>query len=80
MKLEEFVDQQGVRHVMVHYSVKDATGSERLACSPDLADLAGSPTRPAPRHRSGEARAVNCPQCKETKAYREALDQELRRG
>ena len=44
----------------------------RIACMPNMAELYATPHHPSPR-RTDDVRAVNCPMCKETAAYKKSL-------
>ena len=58
-------------------AVADAAGGQRwsVACVPNLLELHAANMRPTPWQRTDDPRAVTCPECKKSEAYRLALAQ-----
>lgn len=54
-----------------------ASGEEtwKLACVPNMTEMAQAHNRPLPMHRTDDPRAVTCPQCRETQEFREKMAQ-----
>ena len=73
MKPESMFLADGTEITLVHFLAKPLYAAPRIACMPGLVDFASHRERLAPHVRTDEARSVNCPLCKATEDYKQAV-------
>ena len=84
--MQTMIDENGDEFTAIHLSIGSFaayTGSpvEKIACMPEANELHAVSGRGFPYLRTGEAKAVTCPLCKGTAAFRAAtLHQKLSMG
>ncbi len=79
--------EDGSTLILVHFvyqSPRGTTQSEgepltpektwKVACAPNMVEIAAQTTRSFPYQRTDDARAVSCPACQKTKEFRQAAD------
>jgi hypothetical protein len=69
----------GTETVCIHYAYRHEAANRkveyRVACAPQMRDLASGPNRPMPMHRTNDPRAgVSCPACLQTEVYKRDLE------
>jgi hypothetical protein len=85
--LQTMLKEDGTEMVLIHFVYRSPAGlayssgavlnpqadwTWKLACSPNLTEMHAQASRPFPYHRSDDPRAVTCPACKDTEAFKDA--------
>ncbi len=74
MRSQVTVRPDGHQVILIHFVTRTEDGAERIACLPNLEQLASTHEREMPVHRTQETQGVTCTLCHDTPEYQQVAE------